>query len=109
MICASGKQLSDLLDERMRLYPASGEINRTVSDAVLTVRMVTDRFEAEAIAKDYTDGVSLDCGNWRFNLRSSNTEPVLRLNVEARGDDSLMHQKTAEILTIIDRVEAGTV
>jgi phosphomannomutase len=109
MICASGKPLSDLLDERMRLYPASGEINRTVSDAVLTVRMVTDRFEAEAIAKDYTDGVSLDCGNWRFNLRSSNTEPVLRLNVEARGDDSLMHQKTAEILTIIDRVEAGTV
>jgi len=101
-MCVTGKPLSELLDERISLYPASGEINRTVSDPQLIVKMVTDNFRREAKDVDYTDGVSLDCDNWRFNLRSSNTEPVLRLNVESRGDYSLMQQKTAEILSIID-------
>jgi phosphomannomutase len=109
MICATGKPLAELLDERMRRYPASGEINRTVNDPGYVVGLVTDRFNCEAKAKNYTDGVSLDCGNWRFNLRSSNTEPVLRLNVESRGDLPLMQQKTAEILGIIDRVETENV
>lgn len=107
MMCAAGKPLSELLDERMRLYPASGEINRMDSDPQHTVKLVTDYFKGEAKGVDYTDGVSLDCGNWRFNLRSSNTEPVLRLNVESRGDHSLMQQKTTEILAIIDRTENG--
>lgn len=102
LMCAAGKPLAELLDERMRLYPASGEINRKVADPQLTVKLVTDRFKGEAVGVDYTDGVSLDCGAWRFNLRSSNTEPVLRLNVESRGDCSLMEQKTAEILAIVD-------
>jgi len=102
LMCASGKALSELLDERMQLYPASGEINRTVKDASHTVRLVADRYRAEARDIDHTDGISLDCGQWRFNLRSSNTEPVLRLNVESRGDQTLMEQKTAEILAIID-------
>jgi len=102
MMSVSGKPLSDMLDERMRLYPVSGEINRTVADSQHAVKLVTDRFKLEAIGVDYTDGVSLDCGNWRFNLRSSNTEPVLRLNVESRGDSPLMQKKTAEILAMID-------
>jgi len=109
MICTSGKPLSELLDERMRLYPASGEINRTVNDPRSVVRVVTEHFNAEARAMDYTDGVSLDCGNWRFNLRSSNTEPVLRLNVESRGDHALMELKTVEILAIMDRAETANV
>lgn len=99
------KPLSELLDERILLYPASGEINRTVSDPQYTVKLVTDHFSSELKCIDYTDGVSLDCGNWRFNLRSSNTEPVLRLNVESRGDHALMQQKTAAILSIIDRAD----
>lgn len=103
LMCYAGKSLSELLDERMNLYPASGEINRTVSDLQHIVMKVTDHFSREAKGVDYTDGVSLDCVNWRFNLRSSNTEPVLRLNVESRGDYALMQQKTAEILSIIDR------
>jgi|GEM_PF-106266 len=102
MMCTSGKPLSELLDERMLLYPASGEINRTVSDPQYIVKLVTDHFSSEVKNVDYTDGVSLECGNWRFNLRSSNTEPVLRLNVESRGDHALMRQKTDEILSVID-------
>jgi len=102
MICVAGKPLSQLLDERMLLYPASGEINRMVGDPKSIVKLVTEHFSGEAIGIDYTDGVSLDCDNWRFNLRSSNTEPVLRLNVESRGDHALMQQKTAEILSVID-------
>src|SRR6185369_2373188 len=109
MMCVTGKPLSEMLDERISLYPASGEINRTVSDPQLIVKMVTDNFRREAKGLDYTDGVSLDCGDWRFNLRSSNTEPVLRLNVESRGDHSLMQQKTAEILSIIDGASSENV
>lgn len=105
MICISGKPLSELLDERMNLYPASGEINRTVSDPKCIVKAVTDHFSSEMKSVDYTDGVSLNCGNWRFNLRSSNTEPVLRLNVETRGDHVLMQQKTAEIWSVIDNAD----
>ncbi|OGT95935.1 MAG: phosphomannomutase, partial [Geobacteraceae bacterium GWB2_52_12] len=105
MMSVSGKPLSGLLDERMLLYPASGEINRTVSDTQYTVKTVTDHFSSELKSVDSTDGVSLDCGNWRFNLRSSNTEPVLRLNVESRGDHALMQQKTTEILSVIDRAD----
>lgn len=105
MICISGKTLSELLDERMNLYPASGEINRTVSDPKLIVKAVTDHFMKDAKGVNYTDGISLDCGDWRFNLRSSNTEPVLRLNVESRGDYALMQQKTEEILSVIDNAD----
>ena len=102
LMCAAGKPLSELLDERMKLYPASGEINRTVGDPQRVVKLVTDRYSGEAKSIDYTDGVSIDCGEWRFNLRSSNTEPVLRLNVESRGDCALMERKTSELLALID-------
>jgi len=105
MMSVAGKPLSELLEERMNLYPASGEINRTVSKPQYIVNLVTDYFSSEVKSVDYTDGVSLDCGNWRFNLRSSNTEPVLRLNVESRGDHALMQQKTSEILSVIDNAD----
>jgi len=105
MMCTNGKPLSELLDERMSLYPASGEINLTVPDTQSTVARVTDHFSKEAKGMDYTDGISFDCGSWRFNLRSSNTEPVLRLNVESRGNYELMQRKTAEILNVVARIE----
>ena len=51
---------------------------------------------------DHIDGISVDLGSWRFNLRMSNTEPVVRLNVESRADQALMEAKTAELLELIE-------
>ena len=99
----SGKKLSELVDERMRLYPCSGEINRELSDAAAAIRRVEKKYQPQAIGVDRTDGVSLEFATWRFNLRSSNTEPVVRLNVETRGDAALMREKTAEILALLDQ------
>jgi len=97
----SGTALSALVDERMALFPASGEINRKVADAPATLAAVEKRYAPDAVRVDRTDGVSIDFEDWRFNLRASNTEPLVRLNVESRGDDSLMRSKTQELLTII--------
>jgi phosphomannomutase len=98
----SGKPLAELVGERMRRFPASGEINRKVADADLALQAVLDRYRGECRSLDETDGISLDFGAWRFNLRKSNTEPVVRLNVESRGDADLMRAKTAEVLAVLD-------
>ena len=100
-ICTEDKPLSALVAERIARYPVSGEINRRVRDAKAVVQKVEEQFSPGA-SIDRTDGVSLEFENWRFNLRMSNTEPLLRLNVEAKGDQALMEQKTREILAIID-------
>ncbi len=97
-----GQKLSALLAERMAAFPVSGEINRRVADPVKTIARVREHYESRALAVDETDGLGLEFTNWRFNLRSSNTEPVIRLNVESRGDRTLMSEKTAEILAILD-------
>ncbi len=102
LICRSGQPLSALVDEAMAAFPASGEINRRVPDAKAVIAQVEARFAPDALRRDDTDGLSLEFADWRFNLRSSNTEPVLRLNVESRGDQRLMEDKTAEILAIMD-------
>jgi phosphomannomutase len=60
-----------------------------------------DKYEASATVVDYTDGIGLEFESWRFNLRKSNTEPVVRLNVESKGDITLMHEKTAELLALL--------
>ena len=96
--------LSELVDDRMSKFPASGEVNRTVADAVRAIQVIRDRYAAEARIIDETDGVSLEFDDWRFNLRASNTEPVIRLNVESRGDTDLMRKKTGEILALLDRL-----
>jgi len=96
--------LSALVDGCMQRYPASGEINRRLSDPAAAIAAVLQHFQGESLARDNTDGLSLELPDWRLNLRSSNTEPVLRLNVESRGDQTLMETKTAEILSIIDRI-----
>ena len=101
LMCESGRPLSELVDERIRRFPASGEINRRVSDARATIDRVLARYRPEARSEDLTDGVSLEFDRWRFNLRASNTEPLIRLNVESRADADLMRRKTAEVLELM--------
>ncbi len=93
--------LADMLAERVAAYPCSGEINFVVDDAKATVARVLEHFAALQPVMEYIDGVSADFGNWRFNLRSSNTEPLLRLNVESRGDVALMEARTRELSGLI--------
>ena len=93
--------LSTLVGERMRAFPASGEINRKVKDAAAVLARVEEEYTPRAVAVDRTDGLSVEFAAWRFNLRSSNTEPLLRLNVESRGDAALMRAKTAELLELL--------
>ena len=106
LMCESGKPLSALVGERIGLFPASGEINRKVADAKATIQRVQEQYQRGSIGVDFTDGLSIEFERWRFNLRSSNTEPLIRLNVESREDASLMRQKTAELLALIGGEEA---
>ena len=86
-ISARGQSLSALVGERMRLFPASGEINRRLAgDAKSILARVRAHYEPLALAIDFTDGLSMEFEQWRFNLRGSNTEPLVRLNVESRGE-----------------------
>ncbi len=94
--------LSAMLDERIALYPASGEINRRLDDPLAAIARAQKVYGPQAHSLDETDGISMELDGWRFNLRCSNTEPVLRLNVESRGDVDLMKEKTAELLALIE-------
>lgn len=102
MICKTGKTLSQLVSARMAAFPASGEINRTIQDPAALLKKVQARYQPSASAMDFTDGLSMSFEHWRFNLRMSNTEPVVRLNVESRADTALMEAKTAELLGLMD-------
>ncbi len=95
--------LSKMVDERMRKFPVSGEINRRLQDPEKAIESVRKTCESEALRTTRIDGLSMEMENWRFNLRCSNTEPLLRLNVETRGDQELLQQKTRELLDIIDQ------
>ncbi len=99
----SGRSLSDLVKARQARFPASGEINRRLAAPDAALAAIEAAYGPRAENIDRTDGLSCDMGSWRFNLRKSNTEPVLRLNVESRGDLGLMQEKTAALLAIIDR------
>ena len=101
LVSISGKPLSTLVGERIARYPTSGEINREVRDQGAAIRAIREHFETDAIAIDETDGISLEFDQWRFNLRSSNTEPVIRLNVESRFDSELLREKTDESLSLL--------
>ncbi|MEG3136177.1 phosphomannomutase CpsG [Rouxiella sp. T17] len=104
LVSVKGHSLSSMVKDRMAAFPASGEINRKVDDAKLVIQRIRDTYESDAINVDFTDGLSLEFADWRFNLRSSNTEPVIRLNVESKGNTELMNQKTAEILALMGGV-----
>ena len=101
LISRRGQPLSRLVGERIARYPASGEINRRLRDPAATLARIEAHYRGSARGADYTDGLSMEFDRWRFNLRSSNTEPVVRLNVESRGDQALMEDKTREILGLM--------
>ena len=97
----TGKALSELVAAHVRRFPTSGEINRKVADASAVIEKIRARYGPSALLIDETDGVGMEFPQWRFNLRMSNTEPLVRLNVESRGDASLVKEKTDELLAEI--------
>ncbi|MDX1801046.1 MAG: phosphomannomutase, partial [Marinobacter sp.] len=101
----SGQTLSSLIDARIEAYPASGEINRTIQDPPGVIAAIEKQYGATAKAVSHVDGLSVEFDDWRFNLRMSNTEPVVRLNVESRADIPLMEAKTAELLAAMERLD----
>ena len=101
LLSVSGKSLSQLVDDRMAAFPCSGEINSTVADPKALLASMESHYQSAAEAVDHTDGLSMSFGDWRFNVRMSNTEPVVRLNVETRGDVDLMATKRDELLALI--------
>ena len=92
-------KLSELVDSMIRLYPCSGEINSTISNPTEKIREIKKRYTGGI--NDELDGLSVEYPDWRFNIRISNTEPLLRLNVESKSDEKLMHEKTNELLKFI--------
>lgn len=107
LMSEKGEPLSALVDEMIERYPCSGEINRTVRDPDALLKTLEDEYSGNANLVDHTDGLSIDHADWRFNIRKSNTEPLVRLNVEARGDRAVMEAKTAELLKRIDELGRG--
>jgi len=102
LVSATGLSLAELVEDRMAAYPCSGEINFKVKDAKAAIQRVLTHYADLKPVLDYTDGISADFGEWRFNLRSSNTEPLLRLNVETRGDTAAMRARTDEISALLE-------
>ena len=102
LITRSGKPLSALVGEMVKAYPSPGEINRKIADPAAAIERVRAHYQASAVAVDDSDGISMEFPEWRFNLRMSNTEPVVRLNLETRGDRELLAQCQQELLTLLD-------
>lgn len=105
LLSVKNMKLSETVSARIAAYPSSGEINSKLADPKAAIERVLKAYQADAVVFNQTDGISLEFtsteGEWRFNLRSSNTEPVVRLNVESKGNIQLMESKTAEILAIL--------
>jgi len=101
LVCLRNKPLSSLVAERIQAYPSSGEINNKIADPKAAITRVYEHYRQQAQVIDETDGISMEFGTWRFNLRSSNTEPVVRLNVESNGDEALMDEKTQQVLSLL--------
>jgi phosphomannomutase/phosphomannomutase/phosphoglucomutase len=80
----------------------SGEINRRLPDTRAVLQRAQAHYQSSALAVDFTDGLSMEFPEWRFNLRGSNTEPLVRLNVESRGSEALVKDKTAELLRLLE-------
>lgn len=109
LLSVTGKTLSELVNGHINDFPSSGELNFRLGQKTASEisELLEQKYHALNPTKNTLDGLSLDFGNWRFNLRSSNTEPLIRLNVETKGDKELLKERTDEILTILD--ECGAV
>ncbi|MGE6527580.1 phosphomannomutase [Pseudomonas sp. NPDC077382] len=101
LMSETGKTLAELVGERMAAYPCSGEINYKVEDVNATLQRIRGHFLPHTLRLDETDGISLEFDSWRFNLRGSNTEPLLRLNIEAAGNPALVSERLSEIRKLI--------
>lgn len=101
MLSVKGMPLSQMVAQRISAFPSSGEINCKLNDPQAAIKKITEHYRYGAVSIDTVDGISIEHPQWRFNLRCSNTEPVVRLNVESRGDVALMQQKTQEILSFL--------
>lgn len=104
IVSETGRSLAELVQQRAEAYPCSGEINLPARDVAGVLREVEEAYGPEAISVSHLDGVSMDFGNWRFNLRPSNTEPLIRFNMETRGDKHLLEEKKAEVIRFIKEV-----
>lgn len=102
LLSEEGQPLSALVAERIDRFPCSGEINRQLSDPQLALKRIEEAYTNTAINIDRIDGLSMEFPDWRFNIRLSNTEPLVRLNVESRGDRRLLQEKTEELLRTIE-------
>jgi len=103
IMCVGGKSLTELVGERQRKYPSSGEINRKVDDVQATIARIEAKYADQAKHLDHSDGLGVEFDEWRFNIRGSNTEPLIRLNVESRGDPDQVRRATAELLALIEQ------
>jgi phosphomannomutase len=101
LLLETGKSMSELVAERAQAFPVSGEINSEVADPAKLLEQLQQRYVADALRIEQIDGLSMEFEDWRFNVRMSNTEPVVRLNVESRADVDLMEHKKAELLALI--------
>jgi len=101
LLCVQGTTLSSMVADRIAKFPSSGEINSKLADPKAAIDRVLKAYQADAINIDMTDGIGVEYKDWRFNLRSSNTEPVVRLNVESRANVELMQEKTDDILKLL--------
>jgi phosphomannomutase/phosphoglucomutase len=101
-ISRTGMPLAEMFEARMQAYPCSGEINFRVADVAATLARIRGRYAGMDSVEDHTDGLSLEFADWRFNVRASNTEPLLRLNVETRADESMLAERTSELRSLIE-------
>ncbi|AXO61383.1 phosphomannomutase CpsG [Pseudomonas sp. phDV1] len=104
LISLAGKPLSKLVSERQQAYPCSGEINFKVADVKACIHAVKNYYVSQNPTIDETDGVSMDFGNWRMNIRGSNTEPLLRLNIETKANSALVQQQLQAITALLQQV-----
>jgi len=98
LLAVKGQTLSQQVEERMKAFPCSGEINSKIHNANEKINRIRKEYEVEGCTIELTDGISIAYKEWRFNLRTSNTEPLVRLNVESQANNHLMQEKTKELL-----------
>ncbi|MBU2880546.1 phosphomannomutase [Psychrosphaera sp. B3R10] len=101
LLCMSGKTLSQLVNQATSQFPCSGEINLTVNNSDKILKALSNKYANGACKVESIDGIGISFDQWRFNVRSSNTEPLLRVNVETRGDRTLLTEKTNELIAFI--------
>ena len=101
LVSETGISLADMVSHMEEEFPCSGEINLPASDTKKVLAAVRDKYAKDAVSVDTIDGIGINFENWRFNLRPSNTEPLIRFNLETRGDRKLMEEKRDEIVAFV--------